>query len=211
MEAMGLPRALSLPGLFGAAVFLLGCQGPLTASYQQNTTTKAISASASLDATILSPSDVFEVRVYNEDKLTGVFRVSPEGTIDFPLVGIVQVAGLTPRALEQVIQTRLADGYIRRPHVTVYVREYNSKKIFVLGEVEKPGTFAFQERMNIVQAITMAGGFKDSALRDETVVTRIIQGAERRFAVPVSAISDGLARNFPLFPGDIVFVPQSVL
>jgi polysaccharide export outer membrane protein len=159
----------------------------------------------------LGPGDVFEVRVYNEANLTGIYRVAPEGTIDFPLVGPVRVIGLSPNAVEAVLRDALQAGYIRNPHVTVYVKEYNSKKIFVLGEVHRPGTFVFQDNMSVVQAITMAGGFRPAAFKDGTIVTRIAQGQERRIPVPVASISSGRASNFMLLPGDIIFVPESVL
>jgi polysaccharide export outer membrane protein len=105
----------------------------------------------------------------------------------------------------------LRAGFIRDPFVTVYIKEYNSKKIFVMGMVEKPGTFVFQDGMNIVQAITLAGGFSTTAVKNETIVTRVLNGGEQRIPVPVDEISAGRAKNFRLFPGDIVFVPESVL
>jgi polysaccharide export outer membrane protein len=103
------------------------------------------------------------------------------------------------------------DGFIRDPHVSVFVKEYNSKKVFVIGQVQRPGTFPFEERMNIVQAITQAGGFTPTAARDRTLVTRTIDGREVQIPVPVDRIATGEAVNFPLAPGDIVFVPEGIL
>jgi protein involved in polysaccharide export with SLBB domain len=89
------------------------------------------------------------------------------------------------------------------------VREYNSKKVFVFGEVQKPGTFPFEGDMSIVQVITLAGGFTKQAARNNTNVTRIVDGQEQKIRVPVEDIGVGRERNFLLRPGDIVFVPES--
>jgi polysaccharide export outer membrane protein len=91
----------------------------------------------------------------------------------------------------------------------VLIREYNSKKIFVFGEVQKPGTFPYEENMSIVQAITLAGGFTKIASKNGTQVTRIVEGREQKVRVPVEDIGVGRERNFSLKPGDIVFVPES--
>jgi protein involved in polysaccharide export with SLBB domain len=89
--------------------------------------------------------------------------------------------------------------------------EYNSKKIFVLGQVSKPGTFPFEGKMNIIQAVTLAGGFTNMARKNSVIVTRVEDGIERRIRVPVDRISEGLMPNFQLQPEDIVYVPETVL
>jgi len=188
-----------------------GCTSTIsTTTYQKSAIINEAQTSGA-SASTLGSGDVFEIRVYNEKELSGAYRVSPEGTIDFPLVGSIRVVGLTPNQIAASVREELMSGFIRSPHVTVYVREYNSKKVFVLGQVHKPGTFAFQENMSVVQVITMAGGFTDKALKNGTIITRNINGAEKRIPVPVERISGGFARNFQLVPGDIIFVPESIL
>jgi len=163
-------------------------------------------------AAALGAGDVFEVRVHGHDDLTGVHRVSTSGTIDFPLVGRVQIAGLPPSEVSDRIRDLLKDGYLVSPSVTIYVREYHSKKIFVLGQVRKPGMFNYEERMTIVQAIAMAGGFTGLARANYAIVTRVTDGVERRIPVPVEQIVTSQdSSNFNLQPGDIVFVPEAVL
>lgn len=159
----------------------------------------------------LGTGDVFEARVYGEKDLTGEFRVSSEGTIHFPLLGEISVQNLSPSEVATLIQDKLRGGYLRDPYVTVTLKQYNSKKIFVLGQVNKPGTFPFEGKMNIIQAVTLAGGFTAMARKNSVIVTRVDGGAERRIRVPVERISEGLAPNFPLEPDDIVFVPETVL
>jgi polysaccharide export outer membrane protein len=162
-------------------------------------------------AATLGPGDIFEVRVYQDKDLSGRYRVAPDGSIDFPLVGRVKVEGMTPSGVADSLRLSLADGYLKNPSITVFVVQYNSKKVFVLGQVNKPGTYAFEDDMNVVQAITIASGLAARADEDGTIVTRLENGTEKRYQVPVDRISKGLAPNFTLKPGDIVFVPSSIL
>jgi len=160
----------------------------------------------------LGPGDVLEVTVYGEDDLSRTLRISPDGDVHFPLIQRIQVAGLTTAEIEDLIRARLQDGFLRDPSVTVFVKEYNSARIFVLGEVARPGTFPFGSGMSIVEAVSLAGGFKDSARSNFVVVTRNHRdGREQRIPIPVEKIAQGLAANFHLQPGDIVFVPSSLL
>ena len=159
----------------------------------------------------LGPGDVFEVTVYGEENLTRTLRVSPEGDVHFPLIDRIHVDGLTTVQIETLIREKLQDGFIREPSVTVFVKEYNSKKVFVLGEVERPGTFPYAAGMNIVEAITLAGGFKASANTNYVVVTRRGPTGDQRIPIPVEKIIEGLATNFGLQPGDIIYVPDTLL
>ncbi|HEX4622681.1 MAG TPA: polysaccharide biosynthesis/export family protein [Myxococcaceae bacterium] len=163
------------------------------------------------EASTLGSGDLLEVRVFQEADLTGPFRLSPEGTIDYPGCGKVKLAGMTSSQAADALTQCLAAHWVRRPQVTVLQREYNSKKIFVFGEVNKPGTFPFEENMSIIQAITLANGFTKIASKNSTSVTRIIEGEEKKIRVPVEDIGVGREKNFPLRPGDIVFVPESFL
>ena len=159
----------------------------------------------------LGPGDVFEVTVYGEEKLSGVHRIAPDGAIQFPLVNRVVVEGMTANEIADELRRRLQDGYLREPSVSVFIKEYGSKKIFVLGEVQRPGTFPFTAAMNIVEAITLAGGFKDSANSNYVIVTRQTKDGDKRIPVPVEKITEGKAQNLSLQPGDIVFVPDTLL
>ncbi len=154
--------------------------------------------------------DVFEVRVYQEPDLSGMYRVGPQGDIVFPLCGKVAVGGLTANTTADRLRACLADGFIRSPQVSVLVREYNSKKIFVFGEVQKPGTFTFEDGMSVIQAVTLAGGFTKTAAQNGASVTRIVDGQEMKIRVSVQDIALGKEPNFQLNPGDIVFVPESL-
>ncbi len=161
-------------------------------------------------AMALAPGDVLEVQVFQDKALSSTHMVGNDGGISFPLLGKLVVRGLTPNQVADLIRTKLAEGYIRDPVVSVLLKESNSKKIFVFGQVRAPGTFPYDDNMTVVQAITLAGGFSDIADKDKTYVTRLQEGAERKYTIPISKILDGRRRNFPLRPGDIVFVPETL-
>ena len=188
----------------------LACRMPATRGPELPTASASSEAevSAPTGANTLGPGDLVEIRVYGED-LSGAHRVAPEGTIDFPLCGKVKLSGLSTSQAADAITRCLKDGYLKAPQVSVLIREYNSKKIFVFGEVQKPGTFPFEGNMSIIQAITLAGGFTKLAAKNSTNVTRIVDGQEKKLRVPVEEIGQGKEKNFLLQPGDIVFVPES--
>ncbi len=159
----------------------------------------------------LGPGDVFEVRVYGEEQLSGIYRVGGTGEMSFPLVGRIPVEGLSPTQVETIIEQRLRDGYLKQPYVTVFVKTYDSKAISVLGQVKTPGTFPYKPEMTVIEAISLAGGMLESAKANAVVVTRKEGGQELGFTVPVRSISEGEVPNFNLEPGDIVFVPKTLL
>jgi protein involved in polysaccharide export with SLBB domain len=188
------------------ALCLQSCSATAPSTYQQI----KIDMKALVGAAAMGPGDVFEVRVHQHGDLTGLFRVSQSGQIDFPLVGTVKVVGLTSSQIAQTLRKRLSNGYLKNPSVAVYVKELNSKKVFVLGQVNKPGTFIYEKNMNIVQAIAMAGGFTNLAQKNYAIVRRA--GEKAPIPVPVEQIiTEKSAQNFLLKPGDIIFVPEAVL
>ncbi|PKN56551.1 MAG: polysaccharide biosynthesis protein [Deltaproteobacteria bacterium HGW-Deltaproteobacteria-14] len=199
--------ALGLLLILSASAGCASCEEASTTGYEH--LNEAIEAEMAKVG--LGPGDVFEVTVYGEENLTRTLRVSPEGDVHFPLIDRIHINGLTTVEIETLIRTKLQDGFIREPSVTVFVKEYNSKKVFVLGEVEKPGTFPYAAGMNIVEAITLAGGFKASANTNYVVVTRRGAGGDQRIPIPVEKIIEGLATNFVLQPGDIIYVPDTLL
>ena len=161
-------------------------------------------------ATTLGPGDLMEVRVFQEPELSGLYQVGGQGDLIFPLCRRVVVGGLTANGAAEKLRGCLSEGFLRDPQVTVLVREFNSKKVFVFGEVQRPGTFAYQDGMSIIQAVTLAGGFTRTAAQNSTSVTRRIDDQEVKAKIPVQDIALGKAANFLLQPGDIVYVPESL-
>jgi polysaccharide export outer membrane protein len=200
---MNAPRSL-LVVVLAASLALGGClrrsRGPAGVD----------AVAVQVGASTLGPGDVIEVRVYREQEISGVYQIGSEGDVVFPLCHRVVVSGLTANGAAEKFRECLADGFMRDPQVTVLVREYNSKKVFVFGEVQKPGTFTYQDGMSIVQAVTLAGGFTRTASQNSTSVTRRVRGQEVKVKVNVQDIALGKAPNFTLEPGDIVYVPESL-
>ncbi len=158
----------------------------------------------------LGPGDVFEVKIYDEKDLSGIYRVASSGAINFPLIGKVHIEGMTSSDAADQIQSRLGAKYLKNPQVNIFIKEYNSKKVSVFGQVNKPGTFKYEDRMTVIQAVSMAGGFTNLAAKDDTNVTRLVSGSEHKYPVPVESIAQGQAKNFLLEPGDIIYVPESI-
>jgi polysaccharide export outer membrane protein len=145
----------------------------------------------------LGAGDDLRVLVFGQEQLSGQFKVDGSGQISLPLVGDVRAQGRSARELEQDITTRLADGYVRDPQVSVQVMAF--RPFFILGEVKTPGQYAYVDGMTAVTAVAMAGGFTYRARQDYVLVTRgaDAQKVERR--APVST---------PVLPDDVVRVPE---
>lgn len=196
---LGVVAVSALLSLFSAIAFA-GC-GPTAQHVQSRGHTE--------DDTTLGTGDLFDVRVYGEEDLSADYRVGQDGTIDFPLIGRLEVAGLEPGAVATLIQTRLREGhYFVSPHVSVVVREQNSKRISVLGAVSAPGSYPLRAGMGVVEAIGLAGGFTALANHDGTTITRDVSGELHRYAAPVDRITDGQEADIPLRAGDIIRVPE---
>ena len=195
-----LARVLLIVSL--AAVTVLGCRPRVD--------TNRIPPPSTNDTT-LGAGDVFDVRVFGEASLSGTYRVGPDGAIDYPLIGAVEVAGLEPSAVAVLLRDRLRDGeFLVDPHVSVFVQEYASKRISVVGSVGQPGTFPVTPGMTLVQAISLAGGFSETADRNGTTLTRRVDGEVRHFRIPVDDITSGRTNDIPVGAGDIINVPRRV-
>jgi polysaccharide export outer membrane protein len=203
-------RAVAVSVLVVGLVALGACVGPKTNSNQLRPDQLG-PPDAGAGANTLAANDLLEVRVYQEADLSGVYRVSPEGAINFPLCGNVKVGGLTANEASDAITACLKKDFLRRPQVSVLVKEFNSKKVFVFGEVSKPGSYAFEEGMTIIHAVSQAGGFSKTASKNSVNVTRVVDGQEVKVPVKVEDIVVGREKNFALQPGDIIFVPESFL
>ena len=154
--------------------------------------------------------DEFEVRVYREPELSGTYMVGSQGSIQFPLTGSLGVAGLTAEEIASEITRSLKEGYLRDPQVTVLLKDVQSRKVSVLGQVSKPGTFTYQERLTIVEAVSLAGGLSKLADRRRGKGTRKRDGQEQTFVLDLGRVLEGQATNLVLRSGDVVFAPESL-
>ncbi len=162
---------------------------------------------------LLAPQDVVEVKVFQEDDLLTDARITQEGTIKFPLIGSVRIAGRTEEAAAQAIAAELAKDYIINPQVTVKVTEYAQRRYTVLGQVGKPGTYAMPDRDSITlfEAVGNAGGFTRIANLGDIKLKRIVEGKDMLYKLSAKGgnASDRQSSTFEIKPGDIITVGES--
>ena len=196
--------ALSIAAIAGGTGTLTGCGDPPPASYP----TTGPASPDPVEAP-LGPGDVFELHIYyGSNELKSTHRLNASGKISVQYIGQVDASGKRVAELEQVVQQRLADGYLREPVVSITLMEANSQRVTVYGQVEKASTIPFTSGMTIVEAIAQSGGFKAMAKKNAVQVTRVINGKKVSFTVPVESIGEGKRPNFAMEPGDTVFVPE---
>jgi protein involved in polysaccharide export with SLBB domain len=191
-------------------------QAPLSAVPPQATPSAVapqVQSSSMLDNYILSPNDVILVKVFEEPDLDSQHRVSQDGTINFPLIGAVQVSGRTVAQAASTIRERLLKGYLRNPQVRVNVIQYASRRITVLGQVQRPGSYVLpnEERADLLQAIAMAGGFTRLADEGKVLVRRNVNGVETILKVNAHAeTKNSSSELFEVQPDDIITVRERI-
>ena len=158
----------------------------------------------------IGPEDLIKISVYGEESLSGEFTVDHQGLISYPLLGSVSVAGLQAYQIAEKLTELLLDGYLHEPHVTATVLELNSRKISVVGQVQRPGRYPYRAGMTLVEAIAEAGGTTDSALLTTVLVTRTLD-ENKRYEVRFRDITLGREPDFVLFPKDLVLVQESAV
>jgi len=171
---------------------------------------------------VVGSQDVLTVTVYDQADLSGKFKVEADGNFTFPLVGRIKAAGVKLHDIENDLKTRLADGYIKNPQVTVVVETFQSQRIFILGEVRQPGPYVLTGDMTIIEALARAGSVTPQAA-DEILIVRPAPGKGAGPLTPEQAGGDttiirinirdlqegNLAKNVLLKDGDTIVVPKA--
>jgi polysaccharide export outer membrane protein len=152
--------------------------------------------------------DLLEISVWKNPELGVTTPVRPDGRISVPLLGDIQASGLTPLALREALTDRFKE-YVTAPGVSVVIKEINSRKVFVTGEVKNPGSYDLQPRTKLMQVVAMAGGLTPYAKRKVIVLRDSRDGKDRRYAVDLDDIVSGKkpSDNLVLLPGDTLVVP----
>ncbi|MGL5734905.1 MAG: polysaccharide biosynthesis/export family protein [Beijerinckiaceae bacterium] len=145
----------------------------------------------------LGSGDRLRVIVFAQDNLSNIYAVNAQGRISMPLIGEVQAAGGTTRALAGAIESKLRQGYLREPKVSVEVDAY--RPFFVLGEVNNSGQFPYVVGMNVQTAVAIAGGFSPRAYQSTAEITRTVDGVPVTGTVPITA---------QLQPGDTIVIRE---
>jgi polysaccharide export outer membrane protein len=158
---------------------------------------------------VIGPGDVLQITVWKNDTLSRTVPVRPDGKISMPLLHDVQASGLTAMQLRDKIATALGE-FMPNPEVAVSVNDVRSMRVSILGEVSKPGVLELRGETTILEAIAMAGGFRDFASPSKITILRIDEAGKTKrirfnYNRAVSASSD--EENLVLRSGDVVVVP----
>jgi polysaccharide export outer membrane protein len=170
-----------------------------------------ITLPAPVESTTLGPGDVLSIEIVGEKELPLEYQVASDGTIDVPYIQRVQVDGLEPQEVAELLRKRFVEQKIlSNPSIVVRAKAYNSKLITILGQVAKPGSFPLSPGMTFVQAISQAGGFNAIANRDRINLTRKTKQGAKTVVLSADAITDGRSPDFPLQAGDQIYVNERI-
>lgn len=157
----------------------------------------------------LGPGDKLNLTVfYGSHSLQASYTLDSSGKISVQFIGAVEANGKTLDELRETIQTRLADGYLNDPIVSLTLTEINSLTLTISGMVAKTGAVKFSPGITITEVIAQSGGFTPMARKNMVKVTRMLNGVKETYKLPVERIAEGERPNFPMLPGDEVFVPE---
>jgi polysaccharide export outer membrane protein len=156
---------------------------------------------------VIGVEDVLSIVFWREKDLSAEVVVRPDGKISLPMLNDVPAAGFTPEQLARVVE-QTATKYVRDPGATVMVKAIHSRKVYVVGEVSRPGTFQLGSGMTVLQALAEAGGFLEHANKGDVVVVRSVNGDEKRFKFNYKDVVRGrnTQQNIKLLPGDTILV-----
>lgn len=209
---------LSVPLLFLIALFLAVCGSTeaqtLAAANKTSKNSSKTSQPAKPDQGqpeaeyTVGAGDVLHVDVWQESEVSQNAIVRPDGNISLPLINEVQVSGMSPLQIQNLIAEKLK-SFVNDPKVTVTVSEIHSKRAFITGEVTRPGEYSLNTQITVLQLIAQAGGFTPFAKTESIVVLRTMNGAQQRLKFRYKEVLQGkkTEQNIALQPGDTVVVP----
>lgn len=182
-----------------------GCQATVSNDWQAKLST----CPTSVELGQFRPWDRLEIRVFGQEGLSGEYEVSPGGTISFPTLGEIEVAGKRCDELQEIIRKGLQENYLRDPSVVCINREVSKTAVTVDGQVQKPGIIDFRPGLMLTDVIAQSGG---PSLRAQTsvIIVRKHDNQSESVTVPYQDILLGNAPNVCMHPADLVYVPQSV-
>lgn len=159
---------------------------------------------------VVGERDVLRVTVYDHPDLTTVGRVSGEGTLFFPFLGDVKVKGLTIPQIASKISSQLADGYIVNPQVSVFIEEYRSRKVLLIGEVIRPGPYELTGPTTLLELLSRAGPLASNA-GDEAIIKRKTSGSEQAIKIDLFRLIEkgDTTVDLVLQDGDSIYIPKA--
>jgi polysaccharide export outer membrane protein len=157
---------------------------------------------------VIGPRDLLEIKVFELPEFDHTVRVSEDGTITLPLLGTVKVGGLTKDKIEKKLSEQL-DKYVKNAQVSVFIKEYQSSRVAIIGAVEKPGMYELVGRQTLLQMISQAGGFKENAANEIYVLREGQDGNTASLAIDLEdlLLNGNQKLNIPIYPNDVINVP----
>ena len=157
----------------------------------------------------IGPGDLLELRVFEVDQLSQTVRVSEDGSITLPLIGRVVVQGLTQEGVVQRLTELLQEKYVKNPQVTIFIREYKNQQVAVIGAVENAGSYELVGRKNLLQIISMAGGFSETAGNAVLILREGPDGGTSTISIDLKdlLVNGNQELNVPIEPNDVISVP----
>ncbi len=198
--------------IFCLSVFLILGLATLAVAQQVPATVVDPIAAANAGYTV-GPADVLGIDIIEPDKISTRATVSPDGSITAPYIGQVNVIGLTANEIRELIEKRLADGYLKFPSVMVSLLESHSRRFFVYGAVIRPGEYDLPEKMTVLRAISMAGGFTKfgSSSRVKVLRARKSSTGYESIKINIKAVMDGDSQaDLPIENGDIIVTSEGI-
>ncbi len=196
------------PTRFIPAAWLLGAATVILGAFALPTPAKGASGNY-----LIAANDLLEIEVFQEKDLSVKARVAKDGKINLPLIGLVGVGGISSKSAAERIKSLYADGYLVSPQVSVRVSEFAKRRFTVLGQVKKPGSYAFpdNESISLLQAIGMAEGFTRIANRKKVTIKRRVGGREVIMRIDAKRLaSEGSSRPVEILVGDVITVAESM-
>lgn len=175
-------------------ILLAGCQAHTNARLEHGSAPHVFADQTEYR---LGTDDRLRIIVFGQDDLSNIYTVDPSGQISMPLIGAVDVAGLSTVEVESRIGDSLRSGFIRNPNVSVEVQTY--RPFYILGQVGQPGQYAFASGLTITSAVAIAGGYTDRGAKRRAFVTRTIGAETYRAPVRIDTI---------VMPGDTIEIPE---
>jgi polysaccharide biosynthesis/export protein len=162
---------------------------------------------------MVGEGDVLKINVFDHDELTTVARIGGDGTIKLPLIGQIEVGGLTLSQISEKISTLLADGYVVDPQVSIFVQEFRSKKAFIMGAVNKPGFHVLSGNTTFLELLAVAGGVTADAADKATIKRKSDLPNSEEIIITVdlkSLLEKGdTSRDVPIMDGDSIYIPKT--
>jgi polysaccharide export outer membrane protein len=178
-------------------VFVLLCLSLITTSFAADPQPEKSPEKSSSFIYKLGAGDKIRINVFGEENLSGEFEVAPSGSISLALIGSVEAKGLDTNTLEKVIEKKYSDGYLVNPQVSIDV--INFRPFFILGEVNKPGSYPYVNGLTVLNAVALSGGYSHRARTDRVFIQRESVSKDKEF----EAKDDALVQ-----PGDIIRVTE---